>query len=147
MDAGFAGDLEDSKSTNGESVYIIGRGTFVSVTWLCKRQTAVSHSSWEVDVISLDAALRMEGLPSLILWELIIDVFSKNHSPPVGAASIPSKRITTGFGPLSSLFRDLGDVDYVPRTIHKSSGKGRCIIFKDNDAVIKQCVKSRSPAM
>ena len=49
-----------------------------------------------------------------------------------------------GNGPQAALF---GDIDYAPCTIPKSTGTGTCIIFEDNDAVIKQCVKGRSPAM
>ena len=43
--------------------------------------------------------------------------------------------------------KPLGDVDYVPCTMPLSSGLGKCIIFEDNDAVIKACIKGRSPAM
>ena len=75
VDASFAADLEDSKSTNGAYLCIVGPRTFVPITWVCKRQTAVSHSSTEAEVISLDAALRMEGLPAMMLWECILDVF------------------------------------------------------------------------
>ena len=35
----------------------------------------------------------------------------------------------------------------VPCTIPVSSGSGKCIIFEDNDAVIKACIKGRAPAM
>ena len=41
----------------------------------------------------------------------------------------------------------LGDVDYVPCTMPLYTGLGKCIIFEDNDAVIKACIKGRSPAM
>ena len=75
VDASFAGELEDSKSTSGAYLCLVGPRTFVPLSWICKRQTAISHSSTEAEVISLDAALRMEGLPSLMLWETILDVF------------------------------------------------------------------------
>ena len=44
-DAGFAGDLQDSKSTSGGLIAILGKHTFVPLIWMCKKQTAVSHSS------------------------------------------------------------------------------------------------------
>ena len=50
----FAGDLEDSKSTCGRTFCIFGSHVFVPVSWMCKKQTAVSHSSTESEVISLD---------------------------------------------------------------------------------------------
>ena len=36
--------------------------------WMCKKQTSVSHSSTEVETTSLDAGLRMDGIPALGLW-------------------------------------------------------------------------------
>ena len=44
-DSDFAGDLEDSKSTSVGVLCIFGSSTFVPVSWKCKKQTAVSHSS------------------------------------------------------------------------------------------------------
>ena len=40
----FAGDLEDSKSTSGGTLCVFGSHTFVPISWVCKKQTAVSHS-------------------------------------------------------------------------------------------------------
>ena len=74
-DASFAGDLTDSKSTSGAYLAIFGPRTFVPITWFCKKQTAVSHSSTEAEVLSLDTSVRMEGLPTLELMEKIIEVF------------------------------------------------------------------------
>ena len=42
---------------------------------MCKKQTSVSHSSTEAEIISLDAGLRMDGIPGLDLWDLVIEVF------------------------------------------------------------------------
>ena len=42
---------------------------------MCKKQTAVSHSSTESGIISLDTGLRLDGLPALELWDLIVSVF------------------------------------------------------------------------
>ena len=71
----FAGDLEDSKSTSGETLCISGSNTFVPISWMCKKQTSVSHSSTESEIISLDAGLRLDGLLALELWDLIVSVF------------------------------------------------------------------------
>ena len=62
QDSDFAGDLEDSKSTSGGILCIFGSRTFVPVSWMCKKQTSVSHSSTGDEVISLDAGLWM-GFP------------------------------------------------------------------------------------
>ena len=75
QDSDFAGDLEDSKSTSGGTLCIFGSRTFVPISWMCKKQTAVSHSSTESEIISLDTGLRLDGLLALELWDLIVSVF------------------------------------------------------------------------
>ena len=79
QDSDFAGDLEDSKSTSGGLLCILGSHTFVPKSWICKKQTSASHGSREAEIISLDAGLRMDGIPALDLWDLVIEVF---HSSP-----------------------------------------------------------------
>ena len=74
QDSDFAGVLEDLSSTSGGLVCILGSHTFVPVSWMCKKQTSVSHSSTESEIISLDAGLRMDGIPALDLWDLIVAV-------------------------------------------------------------------------
>ena len=78
QDSGFAGCLEDSKSTSGGTLCIFGSHTFVPISWMCKKQTSVSHSSTESEIISLDAGLRMDGIPALDLWDLIVTVLHGN---------------------------------------------------------------------
>ena len=74
QDSDFAGDLQDAKSTSGGTLCIFGSHTFVPISWMCKKQTAVSHSSTESEIISLDTGLRLDGLPALELWDLIVSV-------------------------------------------------------------------------
>ena len=74
QDSDFAGGLEDSKSTSAGTLCIFGSHTFVPISWMCKKQTAVSHSSTESEIISLDSGLRLDGLPALELWDLIVSV-------------------------------------------------------------------------
>ena len=38
-----------------------------------KKQTSVSHCSTESEVISLDAGLRIDGIPALDLWDLVTE--------------------------------------------------------------------------
>ena len=74
VDAGFGGDLTDSKSTTGAMLCLMGPQTFVPLTWLCKKHTAVSHSSSEAEVIALDAGVRLEGIPALTFWDEVLQV-------------------------------------------------------------------------
>ena len=75
QDSDFAGDLEDSKPTSGGILCIFGSHTFVPISRMCKKQSSVSHSSTEAEIISLDTGLRMDGIPALTLWDLVIEVF------------------------------------------------------------------------
>ena len=79
QDSDFAGDLQFPKKTSGGILCILGSHTFVSISWMCKTQTSVSHSSTEAEITSLDAGLRMDEIPALDLWDLVIEVF---HSSP-----------------------------------------------------------------
>ena len=71
----FARDLEDSKSTSGGILCIFGRHTFVPRSWMCKKQTSVSHSSTEAEIFFLDTGSRMDCIPALTFWDLVIEVF------------------------------------------------------------------------
>ena len=74
QDSDFAGDLKDSKSTSGRTLCVFGSHTFVPISWMCKKQTAVSHSSTESEIIFLDTGLRLDGLLALELWNIIVSV-------------------------------------------------------------------------
>ena len=49
---------------------------------MCKKQTSVSHSSTESEIISLDAGLRLDGIPALDLWNLIVSVLGNTIQTP-----------------------------------------------------------------
>ena len=57
-----------------ERSVFFGSHTFVPASWMCKKQTAVSHSSTESEIISLDTGLRLDGLDALELWDLIVSI-------------------------------------------------------------------------
>ena len=61
QDSDFAGVLENSESSSVKVFCIFGSRTFVPISWMCKKQTSVSHSSTESEIISFDAGLRMDG--------------------------------------------------------------------------------------
>jgi hypothetical protein len=68
VDADFAGDRLDSKSTSGGFLVLYGPNTFFPLAWICKKQTAVSRSTTEAEVISLAYSLFSEALPTMQLW-------------------------------------------------------------------------------
>ena len=67
--------LKTQISTSRGVLCIFGSHTFVPISWTCKKQTWVPHSSTEAEIISLDAGLRMDGIPALTLRDLVIEVF------------------------------------------------------------------------
>ena len=74
QDSDFAGNLEGSKSPSGGTLCIFGSHTFVPISWMCKKQTAVFQSSTESEIISLDTGLRFDCLLALELWDPIVSV-------------------------------------------------------------------------
>ena len=72
QDSDFARYLEDSKSTSGGTLCVFGSHTFVPISSMCKKETSVSHSSTESEIISSDAGLRLDGIPALDLWDPIV---------------------------------------------------------------------------
>ena len=76
QDASFTGDLRHSQSTSGGLLCVFGPHTFVPISWVCNKQTAVSHSSADSEVISLDAGLRTDGLTALQFWDFVLETLS-----------------------------------------------------------------------
>ena len=62
-----------------ERCAFLGSHTFVPISWMCKKQTSVSHSSTESEIISLDAGLRLDGTPALDSWDLIVAVLRNTN--------------------------------------------------------------------
>ena len=146
QDSDFAGDLEDSKSTSGGTLCIFGSHTFVPISWMCKKQTAVSHSSTEFEIISLDTGLRLDGLPALKLWDLIVSVFgsvSQISDRTRRLVHVDLKRNHKSRG----MTTVLNNIDCVPSNVHSSHQEALLYVFEDNEAVIKMIIKGRSPTM
>ena len=70
-DADLAGDLETSRSTTGVFLCVRAANTFVTLQGISKRQSCVSHSTPEAEIVAADHAIRTEALPALQLWERI----------------------------------------------------------------------------
>ena len=62
----------DYKSTSGVFSALVGPQTFFPLGWASRKQTCASHSSVEAEVVALEAAIRVEGIPCLDLWERIL---------------------------------------------------------------------------
>ena len=95
---------------------------------MCKKQTAVSHRSTDAQVISLDAGLRMGGIPALDLWDSVIEV---PHSAPnqinktkdqksQGNLSQNTKLHMKNPNPTKHVNLDLNNVDHVSSNARSS---------------------------
>ena len=71
-DADLASDPEDSVSTSGAYFAAVARYTHVPIAQRSKKQTCVSHSTPEAELVSADHGLRTIGLPALDLWECLL---------------------------------------------------------------------------
>ena len=145
QDSDFAGDLEDSKSTSGGTLCVFGSHTFVLISWMCKKQTPVSHSSTESEIISLDTGLRLDGLLALELWDLIVSVFG-NVSRFLDGSGQPDSDVHKRHK-LHNKIDAMQDIDSVPSNVQSARQEALLYVFEDNEAVIKMVMKGRSPTM
>ena len=130
------------------SLCFFGSRTFVLISWMCKKQTSVSHSSTESEILSLDAGF----LPALALWDLIIEVLRTTHGiPKPTQASTRETGVEIQSTPKIKQVLDQNvdpsKVDQVPSIAHLSEKESQLCIFEDNEAVIKMIIKGRSPTM
>ena len=122
---------------------------------MCKKQTSVSHSSTEAEVISLDSGLRVDGVPALDLWDLLIEVFHSspnqiNKSKGQGSQGNLSRNTTLHMknqNPTKHVNLDLNNVDHVSSNVRSPQFSALFYVFEDNEAVIKMIIKGRSPTM
>ena len=85
LDASFAKYLQDSKSTSAGLLSEVGPKHSSLISWMCMKQTAVSHSSAESELMSLDAGSSTEG--NLLCLGNIF-TFYRYGTPSVNVASV-----------------------------------------------------------
>jgi hypothetical protein len=72
-DADFAGCPITLRSTSGVFLRVEGSNTSFPLAGMSKKQTCVSHSTPESEIVAADLAARSQGLPALCLWEVILE--------------------------------------------------------------------------
>ena len=112
---------------------------------MCKKQTAVSHSSTESEIISLDTKLRLDGLPALELWDLIVAVLG--NISRVSYRSGKPESDDHKHHKSHNKIDVMKDIDAVPSNVQSARQEALLYVFEDNEAVIKMIMKSRSPTM
>ena len=96
---------------------------------MCKKQTSVSHSSTESEIISLDAGLRLDGIRSLDLWDLIDTVLDGNTNQNrkeqcdcsrTNVKFVLHRTLLTKRKQSQRAMNDLDDVDFIPSIVQSS---------------------------
>ena len=127
-----------------EHCAFFGSHTFVPISWMCQKQTSVSHSLTESEIISLDAGLRLDGIPALELWDLIVSVLGNTIQTP----ERPGRPVVNDKDQRSQgMTNVLNHIDCVPSNVQCSHQEALLSVFEDNEAVIKMIIKGRSPTM
>ena len=85
---------------------------------MCKKQTSVSHSSPESEIFSLDAGLRMDRIPALDLWDLIVTVLHGNTHQNDQVRGDPYRSPTRK--KIHGQIDDLDNVDFITSNVHSS---------------------------
>ena len=128
-----------------EHCAFFGSHTFVPISWMCKKQTAISHSSTESEIISLDTGLRLDGLPALELWDLIVSVLG-NVSRVSDGSGQPDNDVHKRHKSQKKI-DVMEDIDSVPSNVQSARQEALLYVFEDTEAVIKMIIKGRSPTM
>ena len=113
---------------------------------MLKKQTSVSHSSSESEIISLDAGLRFDGIPALDLWDLIVLVLgntTQNHDRTEKLVVCRDKNPVQG-QQSRGMINVLDNVDLVPSNVRFSHQEALLYGFEDNEAVIKMIQGKKS---
>ena len=116
----------------------MGPNTYVPISWFCKKLDSISNSSTESELTSLDAALRMEGIPAFELWDTVIDVFCA-----LSFAQLPIEKKPE----INTIHDQLAEVDYVPPNAPLPNGRACLILLEDNDPFIQICIKGRNSTL
>ena len=116
---------------------------FVPIRRMCKKQTAVSHSSTESEVISLDTGLRLDRLLALDLWDLIVLGNVSRVSDRSGKPESDEHKHHKSHNKIDVM----KDIDAVPSNVQSARQEALLCVFEDNEAVIKMIIKGRSPTM
>ena len=71
-DADFAGDQKALVSTTGVHLVVRGPKTCFPLSGISKKQTSVSHSTPEAEIVAADHGLRVSGVPAVPLWDTLL---------------------------------------------------------------------------
>ena len=77
---GLIGDpIEKLEVCFGSFTCLMGPNSFIPISALSKKQTCVSHSTPEAELVAVDTSFRNEGIPALNLWEILNNSSREPH--------------------------------------------------------------------
>ena len=95
---------------------------------MCEEQTSVTHSSIESEFISLDTGLRLDGLPALEPWDLIVSVLGNTIQTP----ERPGRPVVKDKDQRSQgITNVLNHIDCVPSNVQFSHQEALLYVFED----------------
>jgi len=127
-DSDFAGDLETMRSTSGVFLVLVGRNSFFPLHATSKRQSCVSHSTTEAEIVAADLGHRVTGLPALCLWDTLFQRKVECHSMEDNSAMI--RILETGKNP---------QLRYMGRT-HKVNVAWLAEVIKEKSFLLKYVI-------
>jgi hypothetical protein len=71
-DADFAECKRTGRSTSGVFFCVAGPDTFFPLQGASRKQSAVSHSTPEAEIVAADHGLRTVGIPAMDLWDVLL---------------------------------------------------------------------------
>ena len=134
----------------------VGDISFTSCPTLCVTtlaRPAVSPSKGEAEFLtvqlnlksSLWTGLRLDGLPALELWDLIVSVLG-NVSRVSDGSGQPDSDVPKRHK-LHKKIDVTKDIVSVPSNVQSARQEALLYVFEDNEAVIKMIIQGRSPTM
>ncbi|CAE8630163.1 unnamed protein product, partial [Polarella glacialis] len=125
--ADFAGCRDTARSTSGVFLGTYGKNAFVPVAAQAEKQSCVSHSTPEAEVVAANLALRTQGLPALEVFDKVfgrkVKLFFEEDN------NTANSTIKAGY---SNTMRHLG------RT-HRVSLHWMHEVFQDGQCEIRRC--------
>ena len=142
QDSDFAWDLEDSKSISGGTLCVFGSHTFVPISWMCKKQTSVSHSSTESEIISLDAGVEVWMVFTHLIYGLWSLQFLGTRIRTIQNRGDLLKNKREVRSPPHTIYKrkqsqrainELHNVDFIPSNVQSSHQEASLYVFEDNE--------------
>ena len=121
---------------------IFGSHTFAPSSWTYKKTNSRFAQQHRDRNHSLDAGVRMKGIPALGLWDTVNDVLE-----PIARGDVMRKQRQTHNAKQGNVNWRAEDFDHVPPNAHISSRRASLFLFEDTKAAIKMISKSRSSDM